>query len=84
MYHYIPTGVCSREITFEIVDGKVHNIHFEGGCNGNGKGVAALAEGRTPEELIALLKDVECKTKGTSCPAQLAKALQEALESTAQ
>lgn len=80
MYHYIPSGVCAREITYEIADGKVRNIHFEGGCNGNGKGVAALAEGHTPEELIALLKNIECKTRGTSCPAQLAKALQQMLE----
>jgi uncharacterized protein (TIGR03905 family) len=79
MYHFIPTGVCSREITYEIVDGKVCNIHFEGGCDGNGKGLALLAEGRTPEELIALLKDVECKNKGTSCPAQLTKALRQSL-----
>ena len=84
MYHYIPTGVCSREITYDVVDGRVRNVHFEGGCNGNGKGVAALAEGHTPQELIDLLKDIECKTKGTSCPAQLAKALQQMLEENGQ
>ena len=79
MYHFIPRGVCSREITYEIVNGKVHNIHFEGGCNGNGKGVAVLAEGHTPEELITLLENVKCSNKDTSCPAQLAKALEQAL-----
>ena len=80
MYHFTPAVVCAREITYDEVDGKVHGVHFEGGCNGNGKGVAALAEGHTPEELIALLKDIECKTKGTSCPAQLARALEQMLE----
>lgn len=80
MYSYTPKGVCSRQITYDIIDGKVRNIHFEGGCNGNGKGVAALAEGRTPEELIGLLEHIECKTRGTSCPAQLANALRETLQ----
>lgn len=78
MYSFIPSGVCSKKITFDIVDGKVHNIKFEGGCNGNGKGVATLSEGRDINEVIQLLADIECKDRGTSCPAQLAKALRQA------
>ncbi|MEA4934694.1 MAG: TIGR03905 family TSCPD domain-containing protein [Lawsonibacter sp.] len=78
MYSYIPSGVCSKKITFDIVDGKVHNVKFEGGCNGNGKGVSILSEGRNINEVIQLLADVECKDRGTSCPAQLAKALRQA------
>ncbi len=77
MYHYTPSGVCAREITYDIIDGVIRNIHFEGGCNGNGKGVAALAEGRTPEELISLLSSIQCSGRGTSCPAQLAKAIEQ-------
>ena len=76
MYSFIPSGVCSKKITFELVDGKVHNVKFEGGCNGNGKGVATLAEGRDIDEIVDLLAGIECKNRGTSCPAQLAKALQ--------
>lgn len=75
MYSFIPSGVCSKKITFELVDGRVHNVKFEGGCNGNGKGVATLAEGRDIDEIIRLLADIECKNRGTSCPAQLAKAI---------
>ena len=72
---FTPKGVCSRKITFEVVDGKVHNVHFDGGCNGNGKGVSALAEGRTPEELRQLLSGIQCNMKNTSCPDQLARAM---------
>ncbi|HWP51037.1 MAG TPA: TIGR03905 family TSCPD domain-containing protein [Clostridia bacterium] len=81
MYSFIPSGVCSRKITFDITDGKVHNIVFDGGCNGNGKGVATLAEGQPVEELIEKLSCIQCKERGTSCPAQLAKALRDAVES---
>lgn len=80
MYRYIPSGVCSRGITFDIIDGKVRNVHFTGGCPGNTQGVAILAEGHTPEELIGLLEGVQCGAKGTSCPDQFAKALKESLK----
>lgn len=77
---YTPHGVCSRQINVEVEDGIVKNVQFIGGCNGNTQGVAKLAVGRKAEELIELLKDTDCNGRGTSCPAQLAKALQEALE----
>jgi len=75
MYTYTPEGVCSHEILFDIEDGRLHNVHFEGGCNGNGKGIGALAEGRDVDSVIGLLKDIRCGGQDTSCPAQLAKAL---------
>jgi len=77
MYTFTPSGVCSKEISFDIIDGKLHNVHFEGGCNGNGKGVGLLAEGRDVDSVIELLQSVQCKDRGTSCPAQLARALLE-------
>lgn len=78
-YTYTPHGVCSRKIDIDIEDGVVRSIHFLGGCNGNLQGVGALAAGRRVEELIPLLKGIDCGGKGTSCPDQLSKALTEAL-----
>lgn len=80
MYQANPRGVCSRLITFDIVDNKVTNVCFYGGCPGNAQGIAALAEGRSPEELIAALEGIPCGRKPTSCPDQLAKALKAAIE----
>lgn len=78
-YNYKTKGTCSRSIEFEINDGVINNVHFEGGCNGNLKGIAALAEGKSPEEIIHTLSGIRCGFKSTSCPDQLAKALQEAI-----
>ncbi len=76
-YSYRTRGVCAREIQFET-DGKiVKNIQFISGCNGNTQGVAALADGMEVEKVIRLLEGIDCNGRGTSCPAQLAKALQE-------
>lgn len=75
MYTYKTTGTCAREIQFDIVDNKVHNVHFVGGCMGNTQGVAILSEGREVDELIHLLKGVDCGGRGTSCPDQFALAL---------
>ena len=73
-------GVCSRSIKFDIDNEHiVTNISFEGGCNGNLKGIAALCEGRTAEEIIERCKNIRCGFKTTSCPDQLAQALEEAL-----
>ena len=72
-------GVCSSEVSFEIEDGKVHNVAFVGGCNGNLKAIGLLAEGRTPEELVALLKGNTCGWKDTSCADQFARGLENAL-----
>lgn len=79
-YQYKTQGVCSRTITFDMEDGKVKNVRFDGGCDGNTHGIVRLVEGRPAEEVIALLKGIDCRGRGTSCPDQLAKALQAALE----
>ena len=79
-------GTCSRSIDFEIENGIVTHCEFHGGCPGNTAGVAKLVIGRRPEEIIPLLKGIICSTGGrgvTSCPAQLAQALQEALDEDA-
>lgn len=76
---YVTKGVCSREINFDVVDGKVCNVSYLGGCNGNTQGVAALVEGMKVEEAIKRLKGIKCGAKGTSCPDQLAKALEQYL-----
>lgn len=76
-YEYKTKGVCAMKINFDIEDGVVKNIKFAGGCNGNTQGVSRLAEGRKPEEIIALLEGIKCGFKNTSCPDQLAQALKE-------
>lgn len=78
-YQYRTRGVCSRNITFDIVDGKVTNVHFEGGCAGNTKGIASLIEGMDAQEAIKRMEGIRCGFKSTSCPDQLAKAIRQAL-----
>ncbi len=78
-YTHKNIGTCSRSVSFDLDDnGIVSAVSFEGGCNGNTKGVAALCEGRSIDELIEILSGIECGIKGTSCPDQLARALYEA------
>lgn len=79
-YEYRTKGVCSRNIKFDIRDGLVTGVYFEGGCAGNTKGVASLVEGMPAEEAIRRLEGITCGFKGTSCPDQLAKAIRQALE----
>lgn len=76
---YITRGTCSKAINFDIVDGKVANVAFQGGCNGNTQGVATLVEGMPVEEVIAKLEGIKCGPRKTSCPDQLAKALKESI-----
>lgn len=76
---YKTKGTCSKAIHFELVDGKVHNVRFDGGCNGNLKGIGSLVEGMDAKDVIARLEGTRCGMKSTSCPDQLAKALKEAL-----
>ena len=78
-YKYKTRGTCAREISFELENGIVKNVSFFGGCNGNLKGIAALVDGKKAEESIPLIKGIQCGFKPTSCPDQLANALQEAL-----
>ncbi|GAA0748141.1 TIGR03905 family TSCPD domain-containing protein [Clostridium oceanicum] len=77
MYTYSPKGVCSRQITFDVVDGKVKDVKFVGGCNGNLKGIGVLIEDMPIDEAIKKLKGITCGNRPTSCPDQLSKALEE-------
>lgn len=70
-------GVCSREITFEVVNNKITDVHFIGGCAGNTAGVARLIEGMDVDEAISRLEGIPCGPRSTSCPDQLAKALKQ-------
>ena len=78
-YEYITKGTCSQRIFFDIEDGKVFNVTYKGGCHGNLQGIGNLVEGMTVEDVIAKLKGIRCGMKPTSCPDQLAKALEEAV-----
>ena len=78
-YSYNPKGVCAVNISFEIEDGILKNIHFERGCSGNTQGVAKLAEGMPATEVVNRLKGTDCAHRGTSCPDQLARAIELAL-----
>ena len=80
-YEYSTRGTCARKILFDIDGGKVRNVRFIDGCSGNTQGVAALAEGMDVDEVIARLKGIRCGRKPTSCPDQLALALEKAKES---
>ena len=78
--NYKTRGTCSREISFDVVDNKVTNVRFLGGCSGNTQGVAALVEGLDVNEAIKRMDGIDCAGRGTSCPDQLAKALKLYLE----
>ena len=79
-YEHQNKGTCSRSVLFDIEDGKVKNVQYIGGCNGNLKGIGALVEGMDVDEAIARLEGIQCGMKATSCPDQLAQALKEAKE----
>lgn len=76
-YTYIPKGVCSSQINIEIEDDIVTKLEVIGGCHGNLQGIAKLVEGMKIEEVIKRLKGIDCKKRGTSCPDQIARALEE-------
>lgn len=79
MYEYKTSGTCSQRILFDIENGKVKNVQFIGGCNGNLKGISSLVEGMDVNEIIARLEGTTCGGKPTSCPDQLARALKQAI-----
>ena len=76
---YKTHGTCSKQIEFDLTDGKVHNVNFTGGCDGNLKGICSLVEGMDVTEAIEKLEGIPCGFKKTSCPDQLAQALKQAL-----
>ncbi|GMO18244.1 MAG: TIGR03905 family TSCPD domain-containing protein [Spirochaetaceae bacterium] len=81
MYKYETKGVCSSEIFFDIKEGKLYNVQFEGGCNGNLKALSLLVEGMDASEAVKKLKGINCGLRPTSCGDQLARAIEAALES---
>lgn len=76
-YEYTPQGVCSMKMIFEIDEGIVKELQIIGGCPGNTIGVSKLVEGKNIDEIIQMLKGIPCGNRGTSCPDQISKALQE-------
>ena len=74
---YKTKGTCSTMIDVELKDGVLDSVKFTGGCNGNLQGISALVKGMKPEEAISRLKGIRCGFKPTSCPDQLAHALEE-------
>lgn len=79
MFTYKTSGVCSRQINFDIVDGKLHNVSFVGGCPGNLAAIGKLVEGQDAKAVADLLKGNDCRGRGTSCADQLAEAIEEHL-----
>ena len=79
-YTYKTSGTCSQQIIFDIEEGKIYNLHFIGGCNGNLQGIGKLVEGMNVDEVIARVEGISCGGRPTSCPDQLARALKAAKE----
>lgn len=75
MYSYKTRGTCSQQILIDAADGVINSVEFIGGCHGNTQGVARLVKGRPVQEVIDMLKGIQCRG-GTSCPDQLARALE--------
>ncbi len=73
---YVTLGVCSKEINFDVVENKIKNVSFIGGCDGNLLGISSLVEDMDINEVISRLKGIQCGSKDTSCPDQLARALE--------
>lgn len=78
-FQYYTEGTCARNIIVEMNDDIIESVQFIGGCNGNLKGIAALVKGQKAQDVINTLKGIHCGSKSTSCPDQLALALEEYL-----
>ena len=83
IYQYEPKGVCSMQMNIEVEGEIIKNVEIIGGCAGNTKGVSVLVEGMNINEAIKRLKGIDCRGRGTSCPDQLAKALEKIKEQSA-
>ena len=77
---YYPKRTCSRKMEIEVEDGIIKHLEVAGGCSGNIQGIIRLVEGRSVKEVADSLRGVRCGIKSTSCPDQLARALDEILE----
>lgn len=74
-----PSSVCAKHISFDYENGKIFNLKFVGGCNGNLKAIGKLCEGKNMKEIADILEGNSCNGKSTSCADQLAKAIREVL-----
>lgn len=83
MYSFTTRGVCAQQIIFSIEEGTVKSVAFYGGCSGNLNGISRLIEGMKVEEAMAKLRGITCGGKATSCPDQLAIALEAAIKKQA-
>ncbi len=82
-YQYKTKGTCSQRMDIEIDDeGIITNLIVTGGCKGNLAGIMALVKGKKATEIAETLKGIQCGSRGTSCPDQLAICIEEALAST--
>ena len=79
-FNYTTQGVCSTNINFDIDNGKIYNVKFNGGCIGNLQAVSKLVEGKNAMEIADILRGNDCRGKGTSCADQLAKAIEQAMK----
>lgn len=81
MHHtYRTKGTCSELIDFDIIDGRLRNVAFLGGCNGNLQGICRLVEGMPVADVLERLEGIRCGWKDTSCPDQLCRAIREVCE----
>ncbi|MBQ9058018.1 MAG: TIGR03905 family TSCPD domain-containing protein [Atopobiaceae bacterium] len=78
-YTYDTHGVCAHHIDFKLEDGKLHDVHFSGGCPGNTSALSKLLEGMDAQHIVDLLKGNQCGARGTSCADQLALAVEQVL-----
>ena len=79
-YTYKTRGTCASEINFEIEDGKIHNVSFKNGCNGNLKAISKLVEGEDARHVADILRGNTCGMKNTSCADQFSRAIEQALD----
>ena len=75
-FTYMPRGVCSRQFNFEVEDGIIRSVEIIGGCHGNLQGISKLITGMKVDDVIEKLKGIRCGYKPTSCPDQIALALE--------
>ena len=75
-FTYTPSGVCARQFNFDVEDGVIRSVEIIGGCHGNLQGISHLITGMKVEDVIARLKGIRCGMKSTSCPDQIARALE--------
>lgn len=80
MFTYTPKGVCSREMSFDIVDGKLKNVAFKGGCQGNLSAISKLIDGKDAKTVAIMFLNHKCGTRSTSCMDQFAHFVLESLK----